>query len=217
VNVDEAALRDGAGRLAAAVGGRRRVTAAVLAGIAVLAGLRAVSPDQPPTREVWAAARDLTGGRALTAADLRHVALPVSAVPAGALPTAQRLVGRLLAAPMRRGETFTDVRLLEPALLAALGPDLVAVPVHVADGSAAAALVHSGDVVDVLAVDDPGSGVGGEPQTVAAGVTVVSVPARISVSADGGGLVVVAVTRSQAATLARAAVGERLSLALVHP
>jgi Flp pilus assembly protein CpaB len=118
---------------------------------------------------------------------------------------------------MRRGETFTDVRLLEPALLAALGPDLVAVPVHVADGSAAAALVHSGDVVDVLAVDDPGAGAAGEPQTVASGVPVLSVPARVSVSGDGGGLVVVAVTRDQAASLARAAAGRRLSLALVHP
>jgi pilus assembly protein CpaB len=215
--LDETALREAAGRLAAGLGGRRRVAAAALAGVAVLAGLRAVSPDAPPSRTVWAAARDLTGGKALTAADLHRVVVPVAAVPAGALSAGERLVGRLLAAPMRRGETFTDVRLLEPALLAALGPDLVAVPVHVADGSAAAALVHSGDVVDVLAVDDPGAGAAGEPQTVASGVPVLSVPARVSVSGDGGGLVVVAVTRDQAAALARAAAGRRLSLALVHP
>jgi Flp pilus assembly protein CpaB len=216
--VDEAALRDTAGRLTAAVGGPRRVAAALLAAVAVVSGLRAVSPDAPPTRTVWAAARDLSGGRPLVAADLRRLALPAAAVPRGAVAAGERLVGRLVAAPMRRGEPFTDVRLLEPGLLAALDrPDLVAVPVSVADGAAAAALVQAGDTVDVLAVGDPATGRAGGPETVAAGVRVLSVPAESALGGDGGGVVVLAVSRTQAAALAEAAAGARLSLALGQP
>jgi pilus assembly protein CpaB len=215
--VDETALRDAAARAVAAVGGRRRLVAAALVGLAVVAGLRAVTPEQSPTRTIWAAARDLAGGRPLTADDLRPVALPVAAVPAGALPAGSRVVGRLLAAPVRRGEPLTDVRLLEPPLLAALDqPGLVAVPVHVADGSAAAALVHAGDVVDILAAGDPSTGAEPGPVTVAAGVRVLSVPARVASTGDGSGLVVVAVTREQAGALARAGATTRLSLALVQ-
>jgi pilus assembly protein CpaB len=213
--VDEVALRDAGARLLTVLGGRRRLVAAALAGLAVLAGLRAMSPEPPPTRSIWAAARDLAGGRPLAAADLRAVALPLTAVPGGALSADVRVVGRLLAAPVRRGEPLTDVRLLEPSLLAALDhPGLVAVPVHVADGSAASALVRPGDVVDVLAAGDPTSGVASS--TVAAGVQVLSVPARVSTTGDGGGLVVVAVTRQQAAALAQAGATSRLSLALVN-
>jgi Flp pilus assembly protein CpaB len=108
------------------------------------------------------------------------------------------------------------VRLLGPSLLTAL-PEagLVAVPVRVADGSAAAALVHPGDVVDVLAVGDPVSGrTNARPVTVASGVRVVAVPARTDIAGDGGGLVVVAANRAAAAALAAASVGARLSLAL---
>jgi pilus assembly protein CpaB len=218
--MDDAALRDGLARLGAALGGRRRLTAAVLAGVAVVTGVRAVHPAQPPTRLVWAAARDLSGGTPLAAADLQRVALPAAVVPAGALAVGTRVVGRLLAAPVRRGEPLTDVRLLEPSLLAALPqPGLVAVPVRVADGSAAAALVHAGDLVDVLAAAAPADAVGAPvPTTVATGARVLAVPVRVdATSGDGGGLVVLAVTARQASALARASAGSRLSLALERP
>jgi Flp pilus assembly protein CpaB len=167
---------------------------------------------------VWSAARDLTGGRPLTAADLAVVALPTAAVPTGALRSAVHVTGRLLAAPMRRGEPLTDVRLLEPSLLAALPePDLVAVPVRVADGSAAAALVHAGDIVDVLAVADPAAGGPASPATVAAGVRVLAVPARDTGTGDGGGLVVLATSPAQARALAQASALTRLSLTLQRP
>src|SRR4051794_17221637 len=83
--MDEATLRDllrGAGH---ALGGRRRLVAAGLLAVSVAAGLQAVRPDGGPTVAVWAAAHDLTGGRPLTSADVRAVALPAAAVPAGAL------------------------------------------------------------------------------------------------------------------------------------
>lgn len=193
---------------------RRPITAA-LAGIAVLLGLSALSPKPVPTRPVWTAAHDLRGGAPLRASDivLRHV--PLALVPAGALAAGSTVVGRLLAAPVRRGEPLTDVRLLEPSLLAALGrADDVAVPVRVADGAAAAALAHPGDIVDVLATGALDNSAVDPPAVVASGVTVLSVPGRDSETGSDAGLVVVAVTPDQAAALASAAARSRLSLVL---
>jgi len=212
-------LRGLADRVVVMAGGPRRVLAALCAAVAVLAAVKAVTPDPPRTVAVWAAARDLSGGSPLGSHDVRAVALPIGSVPSGALRIDAPVAGRLLAAPMRRGEPLTDVRLLGPSLLTALPePGLVAVPVRVADGSAAAALVHPGDVVDVLAVDDPVTGRdAGRPVTVASAVRVVAVPTRAGASGDSGGLVVVAVDRVQAAALAEASSGARLSLALRRP
>jgi len=215
--MNDSSIRGSVDRAVQAIGGRRRLLAAGLAGLAVLAALQALRPPAPPTTAVWAAARDLSGGLPITAGDLRRVALPRADVPAGAIPAATSVAGRLLAAPVRRGEPLTDVRLLGPSLLAALPrPGLVAVPVRVVDGPAAAALVHPGDVVDVLAVTGDS---GGPATTVARGVDVVAVPARAEADAgaDGGGLVIVAATPGQAAALARSAGQTRLSLALERP
>ena len=212
-------LSDLADRVLVGVGGPRRLLAALCAAVAVLAAVKALAPGAPHLVAVWAAARDLPGGSPLSSQDLRTVALPADAVPAGALTAGAPVVGRLLAAPVRRGEPLTDVRLLGPSLLTALPePGLVAVPVRVADGSAAAALVHPGDVVDVLAVDDQATGgSASRPVTVASAVRVVAVPARAAASGDAAGLVVVAVDRAQAGALAAASTSARLSLALRRP
>jgi Flp pilus assembly protein CpaB len=129
---------------------RRRLVAAVLAGLAVLSAVAAVRPPAPPSVVVLAAAHDLAPGTALALADLRPVPLPAAAVPAGALRPGAEVLGRLVAGPVRRGEPLTDVRLVGPALLAALGPGTVAVPVRFADAGAVA-LLRPGDRVDVLA------------------------------------------------------------------
>src|SRR3954453_13507652 len=108
----------------------RRSIAAVLAGLAVLASLSALAPKRPPTRMGWTAAHDPAGGAPIRAADVVASRLPLTAVPAGALQAGSTVVGRLLAAPVRRGEPLTDVRLLGPSLLAALGrPGQAPVPV----------------------------------------------------------------------------------------
>src|SRR3954471_15343806 len=195
----------------------RRTIAAVLAGLALLASLSALAPDRPPSRMVWTAAHDLGGGAPLRGADVVLARLPLTAVPAGALQAGSTVVGRLLAAPVRRGEPLTDVRLLGPSLLAALGrPGQVAVPVRLADGAAAAALARPGEVVDVLAVgslDDASTAQA--PTVVAAAVIVLAVPGRDGTS--DAGLVVVAVSPEQAAALASAATRSRLSLVLRRP
>ena len=210
-------MRAVARRVVETLGGRRRLVAAGFLAVGLLAGLRALSPAPAPTVTVWAAAHDLTGGRPLAGADLVRVALPVAAVPAGALRAGTQVVGRLLAAPVRRGEPLTDVRLLGPSLLAALPEQgLVAIPIRVADGSAAAAVVKPGDLVDVIATADAAADGTREPVTVASRVQVLSVPGTGS-SSDGGGLVVLAATHEQAAALAQASATTRLSVTIERP
>jgi pilus assembly protein CpaB len=201
-------------RLAQQLGARRRLIAALLAGAAVLSALSALRPPAIATVRIWAAARDLTGGAALARDDLRVERLPAADVPSGALGATHPIVGRMLAAPVRRGEALTDVRLLSTALLTALGTSgLVAVPVRVADGPATAALVQPGDRVDVVAAADPQDAGSVTTATVARGLRVLAVPGRSADAAgDTGGLLVVAATAAQADTLAQAANGARLSV-----
>jgi Flp pilus assembly protein CpaB len=222
----------------------RRLFAAALAGAAVLATIAAVRPAAPATATVWVAARDLAGGAPLSAGDLRPAAIAHDLVPAGAVPNAAAVAGRTLAAPVRRGEALTDVRLVGGALAGGYGADLVAAPVRLADAGAAA-LLRPGDLIDVLAADPPtelGAPRGPEraARTVAVGARVALVPGgradgardawdaggpggaeglrrrarRRSGDAAGGGLVVLAVPRSTAARLAQAAATSRLSVVL---
>lgn len=192
----------------------RRAVVAVLCGIAVLAALSALTPKPSPTTAVWTAARDLAGGAPLQAADVVLHRLPVQVVPAGALVALKAPLGRVLAGPVRRGEPLTDVRLVGPSLLAALGKaGDVAVPVRVADGAAAAALARAGDVVDVLASADSDAAATDAATIVAASVTVLAAP-RPDGAGDDAGLVLIAATPAQASALAQAAVARRLSLAL---
>jgi Flp pilus assembly protein CpaB len=177
----------------------RRLLAALLAGLAMLAGIAAVRPAAPPTVTVLVAARDLAAGAALRLADLRSAALPSAAVPAGALRPGAAVLGRLVAGPVRRGEPLTDVRVLGPALLTAVsgGPDVVAVPVRFADAGAVS-LLRPGDRIDVLGsppgtpgaagtaagaagVGDPAAGAAGvgDPAAGAAGAAATGPRARV--------------------------------------
>ncbi|HVT22382.1 MAG TPA: SAF domain-containing protein [Mycobacteriales bacterium] len=191
----------------------RRLVTALLAAVAVILAISAVRGRGPDTTRVWVAARDLAGGQPLHRSDLAAEALPRSAVPAGALTARQPPVGVLLGAPVRRGEPLTDVRLLSPALLAAVAsPHAVAVPVRVSDGPAALALVSAGQRVTVLAAADPGLGVRARVRTVVGSVRVLAVPAHTS---DAGlGLIIVAASPTQAARLAAIPASDRVSVAV---
>jgi pilus assembly protein CpaB len=198
---------------------RRRLVVAVLTGIAVVSGLSALRPSPAPTQRVWVAAHDLPGGEPLVAGDVRIERLPVLDVPADTLPVTTVIAGKLLAAPMRRGEPLTDVRILSSSLLSATAaPGDVAVPVRVADGPATLALVHVGDVVDVLAASDPDAGGPPTSFTVVRDVRVLATPAREdgsdTGSGDTAGLLIVEVTGAQAASLAEASTGAQLSIAV---
>ena len=189
----------------------RVLLAAGLAAGSVATSLSVLAPRAEAGVQVLTAAHDLAAGTALAAGDVRVVDLPRLVAPAGALVVPAEAVGRVLAAPMRRGEPVTDVRLAGAALLASGEEGLVAVPVRVAD-AASAALVTAGDRVDVLAA---AATPGGPPyaQVVAAGAEVLAVPTAVQDGGDGA-LIVVATTPSVAARLAAAAVSSRLSLTL---
>lgn len=194
-----------------AVSRHRRLLAAGLAAGSLAAALNVLSPRPAAGVQAVVAARDLTAGTALSAADLRRVFLPAAVAPVGVLVTTGDAIGRVLAAPVRRGEPLTDVRIAGADLLAARGGGLVAVPVRVAD-AASAALVSAGDRVDVLAA---GAAAGAPPvaRVVAADAEVLAVPTAVQDDGEGA-LLVVATTPAVAATLAAAAVSSRLSLTL---
>lgn len=188
---------------------RHRVLLACgLAAGSVAAGLHALAPAPLPTVTVVAAARDLPGGAVLERDDVVSVELPAPLAPAAALSDPDATVGRLVTGPVRAGEALTDVRLLGAGLLPA-GPE-VAAPVRVAE-PATAALVRTGDVVDVLSASPEG---GAAATTVVSAVRVLSVP-RVGDDAGEGALLVVAAGRAAAARLAAAAVTGRLSV-VVH-
>ncbi|MEO3826662.1 SAF domain-containing protein [Actinomadura sp. B10D3] len=187
----------------------RRPLAALFAAAAAGLALVALRPGPPPSVRVLGAARDLPAGRALTASDLRPIALPPDAVPAGALRSGG--AGRVLAGPMREGEPLTDARVVGDGLLRGQGPGTVATPVRMADAGAVR-LLRPGDRIDVLAVP-PGSAQpdgpppdawGREARVVVSGVPVVAVPRPRDRGGQEGALVVLATDKAQAVALAGA-------------
>lgn len=193
---------------------RRRLVAVVLAAMATACVGLALRPV--PSAEVLAAAHDLRGGT-LSASDLTVVRLPKDAVPEGALRPGARVAGRVLAAPARRGEPLTDVRLLGPALVDAYGPGTQATPVRITDAGSAR-LLRPGDVIDVIAAaaqwDDT---LDPRTATIAQAVTVIALPGSTpstDSTTESGALVVLATTPEQATRLAQAGTGSRLSITI---
>jgi pilus assembly protein CpaB len=203
----------------------RRLLAAALVGLAAMTSLDAVVPKPPPTTAVVTAARDLPAGATLALVDLRVLAMTPRDVPAGAMSDSAALVGQQLAAPVRRGEPLTDVRLgvgpLRPP-----APGLVSAPVRFAD-SQAARLLRPGQRIDVLAASTAT-----QPEAAPTAATVIAtdvavlaipIPAAAGGSADAtsadvgveGALVVLATSPDQARRLAQAQVSARLSAIVV--
>ena len=195
----------------------RRGAAALLAAGAVFLALRPapvpVPPRAPATVPVAVASADLPAGTALSEADVAVVRLPAGTAPGGATPDVRPLVGRVLAGAVRTGEPITDVRLVGPGLTALLPGDLVAAPVRLAD-LAVAALVSSGDRVDVLAAHPDGA----RAETVA-GRALVLAAGRAAPGQDdpAAGLLVLAVDPATAARLAVVSTTATLTVSLPPP
>lgn len=188
----------------------RRALAALLAAVAVASGLHQVLAPPPPLVSVAVAARDLPGGSVVTLADLTTAEFAPGSVPDA---LAEDPVGRTLAAPMRRGEPVTDVRLVAPSLT--LGQSgVVAVPVRLPD-SAMAALLRVGDRIDLIAADPRGSGA----RVVARDVPVLALPTdgedRAALGLPGR-LVIVGTSESGAVELAAASVESLLTISLAR-
>ncbi|VXC16218.1 Flp pilus assembly protein RcpC/CpaB [Nocardioides sp. AX2bis] len=190
---------------------RRRLLAAVLTGLAVLAAVRAVAPVPAPTAGVVVAARDLPAGSTVTADDIEVRTVAAALVPPGTgPPEPAAVVGRVVAGPVGVGEQLAATRLVGEELADA-GPGRTTLPVRLAD-AAAADLLRVGDRVDLVAADlQGGPGASGSP--VATGVDVLAVPAVGAgtgdpVGAGGatppGSLVVVAVDPEEVGALTQA-------------
>jgi Flp pilus assembly protein CpaB len=185
---------------------RRRLIAAALTAVAALAALRTLAPPPAETVEVLVAARDLPSGSLLDEDDLVTRDWPADLAPADAAAAA---AGRVLAAPIGRGEALTDVRLVGPGLALA-HPGETVVPVRLPDAGMAA-LLHAGDEVDLMATD-PGTG---EATLVARDVTVLATPTGVPegpAGGSGGALVVVGASAEEAVTLAGAALTQFLTV-----
>jgi Flp pilus assembly protein CpaB len=147
---------------------RRRLLAALCVAAAVALGIRAVAAPPPPTTTVLTAARDLPAGAPVAADDVVAVDYAPESVPAGAVTDP---VGQTLAAPLRRGEPVTDVRLVGESLADA-HPQLTTLPVRLPDPGAAS-LLAPGDRIDLVATDPQGGGA----RVVASDVLVLATPA----------------------------------------
>ena len=179
---------------------RRRPIAALLAGVAVVAGLHELRPPPPDVVAVLTAARDLPAGTTLDEHDLASVDYPVGTAPEG---LARDAVGRVLAGPVRAGEPLTDVRLVG-ASLAAAHPGAVAVPVRLPDAGMAA-LLRIGDRIDLVAADPQGA----TARVVASDLTVLALPPvddEATASGLPGRLVVLAAPEGAREGMAQAAV-----------
>ena len=125
------------------------VTAGALAGI-----LYYVGAQRSP---VVVAARDIDATRPLVNEDLTVVSIPADAAPAGALADATGAVGKLLRAPLWRGQVVLEPALSDQAALFHTGLALpagmraVALPVSSAAQAVGGAIVP-GARVDVIAV-----------------------------------------------------------------
>lgn len=189
----------------------RRVAAVLLAGLALVLVLR---PDPLPTAAgtpavvpVAVSVRDLPAGTVLTSGDLAVVELPAAFAPAGTVADAAQLVRRVLAGSVRAGEPISDARLVGPGLTALLPDGQVAAPVRLAD-LAIAALVRSGDRIDVLATAPDAAAA----EVVAGGALVLA--ADETGEESSAGLLLIAVDGPTAARLAAAATTATLTVNL---
>jgi hypothetical protein len=180
--------------------------AAVSALVAVWAGLHAAAPAPLRRVAVTVAAHDLAAGTTLGAGDLTTAGFAPGTEPDGRI---RDPVGRRLAAPLRRGQPVTDTALLGPALVADR-PDLVALPVRLPD-TAVAALLQTGEEVDVVAADPNG----GPATTVAREAVVLALPPPpADAAADGlpGRVVVLGVRPGEVAAVSAAGVTRFLGI-----
>lgn len=128
----------------------RRLFAALLAGVAVWAGLTALRPPTPSTAMVVVTTRALSGGSTLAAADVQLVALPVAALPAAYLDATEQVLGRPLTVSLPAGATLLPSSIVSRDALAA--PGMTVLPVTLA--ATAAGLIEVGDRIDLIASDE---------------------------------------------------------------
>jgi pilus assembly protein CpaB len=186
----------------------RRVAAGLLVGLAAVLALSPQAGSSPRT-DVVVATRDLAPGTVLDTSAVTLRRLPQDAVPDGAMTTVGSVTGRLLAAPLRRGEPITDVRLAGAALArsTAAGTDAVGVPLRLSDPGVAA-MLHPGATVDVVTLGERQQ----QPRVLASGATVLAVLDTGKPAAVEGSLVLVALQPEAATRVAGASLSQPVTV-----
>jgi Flp pilus assembly protein CpaB len=178
-----------------------------------LAALLALNRGSSADGAMVVAARDLAPGTVVGSGEVTLRELPPQVMPDGAARSPAVVVGRTLAAPVRRGEPLTDVRLTGSELIRAVSPDpeMVSVPVRLADPGVAAVL-HPGVTVDVVTISEPQ----GEPVVLARGARVLAVLESGARPGDRDGrLVLVALDPVAATRVAATSISQNLTV-MVH-
>lgn len=188
----------------------RRIAAAVLVILAAVAALR---PDPDLERHnVVIASRDLRPGMPLTADDIRLESRAAESLPDGALRTLDPTLGATLSGPARRGEVLTDARVLSPRLVElTVGPDAQVVPLQLTD-AAVVDLIRAGDVVDVLGAVTSDSEA--KPRVLAHDAVVVLVSEKPQFASNQGRVVLLALPRAQAHSLAGATLVNNVTITI---
>lgn len=186
----------------------RRSLAALFAALAVLFALGSLQPSEH-TVAIVVARHDLAAGSVLRGSDLHGVRLPVAVRPAHAHTSTKGLIGRRVAAPMRKGEALTDFRLLAPGLLDGYDAGFVLSTIAVADSTQLTAL-RVGGHINIVATD---------PEGEAATIVIARRAEIVSISSDEGDnpapTVVVAVREKVGLAIATAETHARLSVLMV--
>ncbi len=154
----------------------RRKLAVAAAVAAVITGISAARPPEPPSIEVVRALHEIAAGATLSARDVQLDKIPKAAAPEPAVTDLAAVVGRPVNFAVASGQVLTDLDIGAPR---ASDPSMVVAPLRLADTDMVA-LLRIGDRVDVIAA----TGSATKARVVASRVLVVGLPH----AADDGGL-----------------------------
>jgi Flp pilus assembly protein CpaB len=178
---------------------------------AVITGISAARPPDPPSVDVVRTTRDVAAGATLTVGDVRLQRLPRGSVPDAGLTDLDAVLGQQVSAPVAAGQVLTRLDLGAPR---ASRPDMVVAPLRLTD-SDVAGLLRVGDRVDVVAASDSAP----KARVVASRVLVVGLPqptegGGLAGGEGAGSLVLVELDLQAATVLSDASAAGRVSVVL---
>ncbi len=188
----------------------RRWFAALFALIAVFAALSSMGSVAVGTVPTVVASRTIPGGTILTAADLSVTQLPASMVAVGAFQHLDEALGREVISEIPERGVLTASSLLTDRITVSAGH--VALPVRFAD-TASISLLAPGNRIDVLGANPKGGGF----SVVAADARVIALPSQQGsgmFANNNAELVLIEISRAQAATISSAASSGTLSYSM---
>jgi len=186
---------------------KRRLIAIILTVLGILMLVGASHSTKDTQVSTLVATHEITSGAVITMEDVTLREWPIHLIADGSFHATEDAIGQISVGAIRRGEVITDARVVGPSLLNESG--LVAIAVTLND-LANAQLVHAGDHVDVLA--SRGDSLGNSAE-VGALIVATDVEVLSTKTHESNGVVVLAVSTSQAQAIA--GVNERITLVLL--